>query len=57
MIGPTCGAIGFAWGFFVAWRRGGKVLDRLQYGAGFGIAFGLVGVLLEIALARFLGLA
>ena len=38
-------------------QRGGKTLDRLQYGAGFGIAFGLFGTLLGIALARFLGAA
>ena len=31
-----------------------KTLDRLQYGAGFAIAFGLFGTLLGIALARFL---
>ena len=34
-----------------------KTLDRLQYGAGFAIAFGLFGTLLGIALARFLGAA
>ena len=41
----------------LARQRGGKTLDRLQYGAGFAIAFGLFGTLLGIALARFLGAA
>lgn len=36
---------------------GGKTLDRLQYGAGFAIAFGLSGTLIGIALGRFLGAA
>lgn len=30
-------------------------MDRLQYGAGFAIAFGLFGIFLGIALGRFLG--
>jgi hypothetical protein len=55
MIGPLFGAIGFVWGYLLARQRGGKRLDRLQYGAGFAIAFGLFGTLLGIALGRFLG--
>jgi hypothetical protein len=57
MIGPLFAIIGFLWGYLVARRRGGKTLDRLQYGVGFAIAFGLFGTLLGIALARFLGTA
>jgi hypothetical protein len=55
MIGPLFGAIGFLWGYLLARQRGGKRLDRLRYGAGFAIAFGLFGTLLGIALGRFLG--
>lgn len=54
MIGPLLGAIGFVWGYLLARQRGGKRLDRLQYGAGFAIAFGLFGTLLGIALGRFI---
>ena len=57
MIGPVFGIVGFLWGYYVARKRGGKTLDRLQYVAGFAIAFGLFGTLLGIALARFLGAA
>ena len=57
MIGPLFATIGFIWGYLVARRRGGKTVDRLQYGAGFAIAFGLLGTLLGIALARYLGAA
>lgn len=56
MIGPVFGFVGFICGFLVARKRGGKRLDRLQYGAGFAIAFGLFGVVLGIALGRFFGL-
>lgn len=54
MIGPLFGAIGFLWGYLLARQRGGKRLDRLQYGAGFAIAFGLFGTFLGIALGRYL---
>lgn len=57
MIGALFATIGFIWGYLVARWRGGKTLDRLQYGAGFAIAFGLFGTLLGIALARYLGAA
>jgi len=57
MIGALFATIGFIWGYLVARRRGGKTLDRLQYGAGFAIAFGLFGTLFGIALARYLGAA
>ncbi|MES2667825.1 MAG: hypothetical protein V4712_17190 [Pseudomonadota bacterium] len=55
MIGPLLGAIGFVCGYLLARGRGGTWLDRLQYGAGFAIAFGLFGSLTGIALGRFLG--
>ena len=54
MIGPLFGAIGFVWGYLLARQRGGKRLDRLQYGVGFAIAFGLFGTVLGIALGRYL---
>ncbi|MDZ7573457.1 MAG: hypothetical protein U0934_05830 [Pseudotabrizicola sp.] len=54
MIGPLFGAIGFVWGYLLARQRGGKRLDRLQYGVGFAIAFGLFGTFLGIALGRYL---
>ncbi len=57
MIGLFFAIIGFIWGYLVARRRGGKTFDRLQYGVGFAIAFGLFGTLFGIALARFLGAA
>ena len=52
MIGPLFAIIGFLWGYLVARRRGGKTVDRLQYGAGFAIAFGLLGTLLSRRLYR-----
>ncbi len=57
MIGPVFGIVGFLWGYYLARKRGGKTLDRLQYGVGFAIAFWLFDTLLGIALARFLGAA
>lgn len=54
MIGPVFAFVGFVWGVLVARKRGGKRLDCLQYGAGFGIAFGLAGTFISFALARFL---
>lgn len=57
MIGPLFAIIGFVWGYLLARRRGGRSLDRLQYGAGLAIAFGLFGTHLGIALARYLGAA
>lgn len=55
MIALFFGAIGFVWGYLLARNRSGKLLDRLQYGAGLAIAFGLFGTFLGIALGRFLG--
>jgi hypothetical protein len=39
-------------GVGLARKRGGKALDLWQYGAGFGIAFGLLGLFLTIIIAR-----
>ena len=55
MIGPFFGAIGFVWGYILARKRGGRWLDRLQYGAGFSLFLGLFCTFLWIVLGRFLG--
>ncbi len=44
--------LGVLTGTFTAKRRGGKMLDVLQYGAVYGIAFCLVGVFVTIVLER-----
>jgi hypothetical protein len=44
--------LGVGVGTFTAKNRGGKRLDILQYGAGYGIAFTLVGVFLTIIIER-----
>lgn len=44
--------LGVLIGTVTAKRRGGKALDIMQYGAGYGIAFCLVGVFLTIVLER-----
>lgn len=50
---PLIGFIaGFAFGWYRAGRRGGNRLDKLQYGAGHGIAFAIAGLALGILLAR-----
>jgi hypothetical protein len=33
-------------------RRGGRGLDMAQYAAGYGIAFGILGLFVTIAIAR-----
>lgn len=43
---------GALYGAALAGRRGGRPLDRLQYAAGYGIAFGLLGLFLTIAIER-----
>ena len=56
MITIIAGLCGIAIGATTALRRGGKRLDALQYGAGFGIAFLLLGMLVTIIVDRnFLG--
>ena len=48
---PILALIGGAvWGAYVAKRRGGKLLDMAQYGASFGIALGLLGLAITVAL-------
>ncbi|MFV0492393.1 MAG: hypothetical protein ACK5M4_11290 [Pseudorhodobacter sp.] len=44
--------LGAAIGARIAIKQGGRKLDALQYAAGFGIAFGLLGVFVTIFLAR-----
>jgi UPF0716 family protein affecting phage T7 exclusion len=39
-------------GAVLAKKRGGKLLDQLQYAAGFGIAFSLLGLFITIILSR-----
>lgn len=51
IAGLVLGAIG---GALRARRRGGKPLDQLQYAAGYGIAFGLLGMFVTIGLERML---
>lgn len=46
--------LGAIYGAVTAKRRGGRALDQLQYAAGFGIAFCLLGVVATIALERIL---
>ena len=41
-------------GATIALRRGGRKLDALQYGAGFGILFTLIGLFVTIFLERML---
>jgi hypothetical protein len=47
--------LGVLIGTFTAKRRGGKALDLLQYGAVYGIAFSLIGLLLTVIIDRSLG--
>lgn len=44
--------LGAIYGVRTARKAGGKRLDLLQYGAGFGIAFSLVGLVLTLILDR-----
>lgn len=44
--------LGAALGALIARRRGGRLADMLQYGAGYGIALGLLGVFATIAIER-----
>lgn len=44
--------LGAAYGAMLARRRGGKRLDMLQFGAGFAIFLGLVGLVLTIVIER-----
>ncbi len=44
--------IGAALGARIALKSGGRRLDALQYAAGYGILFALVGLFLTIAIDR-----
>ncbi len=46
--------LGAILGAATALRRGGRKLDALQYGAGFGILFALIGLFATIFLGRML---
>ncbi len=52
MIVIAAGLIGAIVGALKAKKRGGTRLDMAQYGAGFGIAFALLGLLATIAIDR-----
>jgi hypothetical protein len=52
MIYIPMGLLGIAIGALTAKRRKGSVLDILQYAAGYGIAFALMGLIATIALDR-----
>ena len=43
---------GIATGSIIALRRGGKAMDALQYAAGYGIAFTLLGLFITIIIDR-----
>ncbi len=47
--GLICGAL-TGWG--LARKRGGRPLDQLQYAAGYGIAFTILGVFVTILIDR-----
>lgn len=55
MIILAFAVFGILLGTVQARRRGGKRLDILQYAAGFGIAFALVGLFITVLLARRMG--
>jgi hypothetical protein len=44
--------LGAVWGAYLARRRQGNRLDMLQYGAAFALAFGMVGLFINIFLVR-----
>jgi hypothetical protein len=44
--------LGAAIGARTAIKRGGKRLDALQYGAGYGICFALIGLFLTLFIDR-----
>ncbi|MEO8241278.1 MAG: hypothetical protein ABI832_03145 [bacterium] len=52
MIWTAAIIVGAITGATTALRRGGRKLDALQYAAGFGIAFGLVGLIISVFLDR-----
>jgi hypothetical protein len=52
MIVLVLAVIGLLLGFRTASKRGGNRLDILQYTAGYGIAFTLLGVIITIVIER-----
>jgi hypothetical protein len=52
MIVLAAAVFGALTGTGVARRRGGRGLDQLQYAAGYGIAFTIVGVFVTIFIDR-----
>lgn len=44
--------LGIALGVLTARKRGGKPADMAQYGAGYGIAFAIVGLLITVFVHR-----
>ncbi|MFA5581998.1 MAG: apolipoprotein acyltransferase [Paracoccaceae bacterium] len=54
MIVIILAIIGAIAGVIVARRNNGNRLDKLQYGTVFAIAFGLLGLILTVAIERML---
>ena len=52
MITIIAAICGMALGATTALRRGGKTMDAVQYGAGYGIAFALLGMVGTIIIDR-----
>ena len=52
MIIIACFLLGAVYGARKALKSGGKRLDALQYGAGFGIAFAVLGVFVTLMIDR-----
>lgn len=44
--------LGAVLGAALAHKRGGKLLDKLQYAAGFGIAFAMLGLFITVFVNR-----
>ena len=44
--------VGAIIGVLTAGKRGGATLDKVQYATGFGIAFGLLGLILTVVIHR-----
>ena len=55
MLVITGVVLGVAWGIWLARARRGSRLDMAQYGAGFGIAFGILGLFATLLLGSGLG--
>ena len=49
MLAIIAGAVGFGMGWTRAKKNGGVMLDRLQWGAAFGLAFFLGALALTVA--------